>query len=118
MEAARAPEDAPLEGHAGRSVEPRRRRGGGEGGGGGADEDDDDGGIKLFHTSIILKSKHKHRARHSNTKQHKRPGTPNTVLPTFHLLFERTGGQIAIAIGLGLMVIGASWMRKIVEVKF
>ena len=34
------------------------------------------------------------------------------------LLFDRTGGQIALVVGVLLMVVGAAWMRRIVQVKF
>jgi len=35
-----------------------------------------------------------------------------------NLLFDRTGGQISLVVAVGLMAIGAFWMRKIVQIKF
>lgn len=34
------------------------------------------------------------------------------------LLFDRTGGKIAVGTGLGLLVVGFFWLRKIVQVRF
>jgi len=34
------------------------------------------------------------------------------------LLYDRTGGRIALVGGLVLMTTGALWMRKIIQVRF